>query len=62
MENITTSTIGLPFVSVDSLEHRKALGKLIAFIKANPNITIVPTHDLSELRRANRKDVIINSY
>lgn len=60
MENIHTKTIGMPFVSVNAVDHRRALGKLIAFIKENPKVTIVPTHDLSNLKKWAREDIILS--
>ncbi len=60
--NLRSGTIGLPFVSVDGPAARAALGQLAAFSKENPDVTIVPGHDLSPLRRAGRGDVVLHPW
>jgi N-acyl homoserine lactone hydrolase len=60
--NLASRTIGLPFVSVDGYGARVALGQLVALAEANPEITVVPGHDLGPLRRADRDDVVLHPW
>ncbi len=58
-ENLSTQTIGMPFVSVDGEAHRKALGQLTKFVEVNPEVLIVPSHDLRNVKNTSRGDIKI---
>lgn len=60
--NIRSASIGLPFVSSDGEAARISLGQLLAFQSINPNILIVPGHDLNPLRRKSRKDIHLHPW
>lgn len=60
--NLTTKTIGLPFVSSDGLGAREALGKLLRFHEDHPEVLLVPGHDLGPLRRAVRADITLHAW
>jgi glyoxylase-like metal-dependent hydrolase (beta-lactamase superfamily II) len=60
--NLQTASIGLPFISSDGEKARISLGQLLTFQKANPDVLIVPGHDLNPLRRVKRKDVILHPW
>lgn len=62
MKNLTTNSIGLPFISVDGKAARKSLGKMKAFSQHHPDVLMVPGHDLNPLREAKRTDVILYSW
>lgn len=59
VENFNTETIGLPFISVHGKHARESMGIMKAFMKENPNILIVPGHDLNPLRKNVRNDVVL---
>ncbi|MDZ4727089.1 MAG: N-acyl homoserine lactonase family protein [Leptospira sp.] len=60
--NLQTASIGLPFISSDGEKARVSLGKLLKFQKVNPDVLIVPGHDLNPLRRIDRKGVILHPW
>lgn len=60
--NIQTRSIGLPFVSSDGPSARASLGRLIAFQAQNPQVLVVPGHDLSPLRRTPRADIALHPW
>jgi N-acyl homoserine lactone hydrolase len=60
--NLRSRTIGLPFVSVEGAGARASLGQLVAFQEANPDVLVVPGHDLAPLRRAGRADVVLHPW
>lgn len=60
--NIDSETIGMPFVSVSGKGARRSLGRLLRFKKEFPEVLLVPGHDLTPLRKAKRKDVVIHPF
>lgn len=60
--NIRSASIGLPFISSDGEAARISLGQLLAFQSKNPNVLIVPGHDLNPLRRKTRSDIQIHPW
>ncbi len=57
--NLTSRSIGLPFVSSDGPAARASLGQVLRFAADNPHVLIVPGHDLDPIRRAHRTDLHI---
>lgn len=60
--NIQTRSIGLPFVSSDGPAARASLGRLVAFQRDNPEVLVVPGHDLNPLRRVERHDITLHPW
>lgn len=60
--NIQSGTIGLPFISSDGAAARASLGQLLQFRAENPEVLLVPGHDLAPLRRAARGDVALHPW
>lgn len=60
--NIRSASIGLPFISSNGEAARISLGQLLAFQSKNPDVLIVPGHDLNPLRRNSRKDIQIHPW
>lgn len=61
-QNLDSASIGLPWVSNDGPAARASLGQLLRFRAENPQVVIVPGHDLAPLRRAARPEVIFHPW